>query len=327
MAEEQNLPNEEDVKKPEAEVKGEEVEQKASDFEVEIEDDTPEPDQNRKNLPKELVQKLDSDELTEYDDKVKDKIYQLKKVWHDERREKEKIARENQEAIKAAQRLMEENKKLKARQQENEKSYIDVAKNAADLEIAAAKVTYKEAYDSGDSEKLVEAQQKLNEANFKAERIKSFKPSLQTTDNSVKDNKEEQAPAALPPDAKALEWQKKNDWFGQDEEMTSLALGLHEKLVKQHGPAYATTDEYYGRIDGTMRKRFPENFDTDSEDAEVETKETTKAKPAAVVAPVTRTTSSKKIRLTRSQVNLAKKLGLSPEQYAKEMIRLENRNG
>ena len=109
--------------------------------------------------------------------------------------------------------------------------------------------------------------------------------------------------------------------------MTSLALGLHEKLVKQHGPAYATTDEYYGRIDDTMRKRFPENFDTDSEDAEVETKETTKAKPAAVVAPVTRTTSSKKIRLTRSQVNLAKKLGLSPEQYAKEMIRLENRNG
>ena len=120
MAEEQNLPNEEDVKKPEAEVK--EVEQKASDVEIEIEDDTPEPDQNRKNLPKELVERLDSDELTEYDDKVKDKIYQLKKVWHDERREKERIARENQEAIKAAQRLMEENKKLKAKQQEDEKS-------------------------------------------------------------------------------------------------------------------------------------------------------------------------------------------------------------
>jgi hypothetical protein len=324
MAEEQNLPNEEDVKKPEAEVK--EVEQKASDVEIEIEDDTPEPDQNRKNLPKELVERLDSDELTEYDDKVKDKIYQLKKVWHDERREKERIARENQEAIKAAQKLMEENKKLKAKQQEDEKSYIDAAKNAAELEIAAAKVAYKEAYDAGDSEKLVEAQQKLNEANFKAERIKSYKPSLQIPENSVKD-KEDKAPAALPPDAKALEWQKKNDWFGQDEEMTSLALGLHEKLVKQNGPAYATTDEYYDRINETMRKRFPEHFDTDSDDAEVETKETTKAKPAAVVAPVTRTTSSKKIRLTTSQVNLAKKLGLTPEQYAKEMIRLENRNG
>ena len=313
MAEEQNLPNEEDVKKPEAEVK--EVEQKASDIEVEIEDDTPEPDQNRKNLPKELVERLDSDELTEYDDKVKDKIYQLKKVWHDERREKERIARENQEAIKAAQKLMAENKKLKSQ-------FASTAQNEVNLELEAAKKQYKDAYELGDSEKVLEAQQKLNEVNFKAQRIKS----LQTPKNSVKE-KEDKAPAALPPDAKALEWQKKNDWFGKDDEMTSLALGLHEKLVKQNGPAYATTDEYYDRINETMRKRFPEHFDTDSDDAEVETKETTKAKPAAVVAPVTRTTSSKKIRLTTSQVNLAKKLGLSPEQYAKEMIRLENRNG
>jgi len=313
MAEEQNLPNEEDVKKPEAGVK--EVEQKASDIEVEIEDDTPEPDQNRKNLPKELVERLDSDELTEYDDKVKDKIYQLKKVWHDERREKERIARENQEAIKAAQKLMAENKKLKSQ-------FANTAQNEVNLELEAAKKQYKDAYELGDSEKVLEAQQKLNEVNFKAQRIKS----LQTPKNSVKE-KEDKAPAALPPDAKALEWQKRNDWFGKDDEMTSLALGLHEKLVKQIGPAYATTDEYYNRINETMRKRFPEHFDTDSDDAEVETKETTKAKPAAVVAPVTRTTSSKKIRLTTSQVNLAKKLGLSPEQYAKEMIRLENRNG
>ena len=315
MAEEQNLPNEEDVKKPEAEVEEKEVEQKASDVEIEIEDDTPEPDQNRKNLPKELVERLDSDELTEYDDKVKDKIYQLKKVWHDERREKERIARENQEAIKAAQKLMAENKKLKSQ-------FASTAQNEVNLELEAAKKQYKDAYELGDSEKVLEAQQKLNEVNFKAQRIKS----LQTPKNSVKE-KEDKAPAALPPDAKALEWQKKNDWFGKDDEMTSLALGLHEKLVKQNGPAYATTDEYYNRINETMRKRFPEHFDTDSDDAEVETKETTKAKPAAVVAPVTRTTSSKKIRLTTSQVNLAKKLGLSPEQYAKEMIRLENRNG
>ena len=315
MAEEQNLPNEEDVKKPEAEVEEKEVEQKASDVEIEIEDDTPVPDQNRKNLPKELVERLDSDELTEYDDKVKDKIYQLKKVWHDERREKERIARENQEAIKAAQKLMAENKKLK-------NQFANTAQNEVNLELEAAKKQYKDAYELGDSEKVLEAQQKLNEVNFKAQKIKSLQP----TENSVKD-KEDKAPAALPPDAKALEWQKKNDWFGQDEEMTSLALGLHEKLVKQNGPAYATTDEYYNRINETMRKRFPEHFDTDSDDAEVETKETTKAKPAAVVAPVTRTTSSKKIRLTTSQVNLAKKLGLSPEQYAKEMIRLENRNG
>ena len=119
-----------------------------------------------------------------------------------------------------------------------------------------------------------------------------------------------------------MEWQKKNDWFGDDEEMTSLALGLHEKLVKQNGVAYATTDEYYDRINKTIRKRFPEHFEQ-SDDENV-TKE--KTKPSAVVAPVTRTTSSKKVRLSTSQVNLAKKLGLSPEQYAKELIRLENQN-
>jgi len=317
MAEEQNLPNEEDVKKPEAA-----LEAKASDVEIEIEDDTPEEDQNRKNLPKELVQKLESDELDDYDDKVKDKIYQLKKVWHDERREKERIARENAEAIRAAQKLREENKQLRANSENNQTEYLKAIESAADYELLAAKQAYKTAHDDGDTDKMTEAQQKISEATYKKEKVNQYKTSLQNKENDVK-QEDKDAPAALPPDAKAVEWQKQNDWFGQDEEMTSLALGLHEKLVRQNGSSYATTDEYYKRIDETMRKRFPEHFDVE----EVETKEPTKSKPAAVVAPVTRTTSSKKIRLTTSQVNLAKKLGLSPEQYAKEMIKLENRNG
>ena len=317
MAEEQNLPNEEDVKKPEAA-----LEAKASDVEIEIEDDTPEEDQNRKNLPKELVQKLESDELDDYDDKVKDKIYQLKKVWHDERREKERIARENAEAIRAAQKLREENKQLKANSENNQTEYLKAIESAADYELLAAKQAYKTAHDDGDTDKMTEAQQKISEATYKKEKVNQYKTSLQNKENDVK-QEDKETPAALPPDAKAVEWQKQNDWFGQDEEMTSLALGLHEKLVRQNGSSYATTDEYYKRIDETMRKRFPEHFDVE----EVETKEPTKSKPAAVVAPVTRTTSSKKIRLTTSQVNLAKKLGLSPEQYAKEMIKLENRNG
>lgn len=317
MAEEQNLPNEEDVKKPEAA-----LEAKASDVEIEIEDDTPEEDQNRKNLPKELVQKLESDELDDYDDKVKDKIYQLKKVWHDERREKERIARENAEAIRAAQKLREENKQLKANSENNQTEYLKAIESAADYELLAAKQAYKTAHDDGDTDKMTEAQQKISEATYKKEKVNQYKTSLQNKENDVKQENKD-TPAALPPDAKAVEWQKQNDWFGQDEEMTSLALGLHEKLVRQNGSSYATTDEYYKRIDETMRKRFPEHFDVE----EVETREPTKSKPAAVVAPVTRTTSSKKIRLTTSQVNLAKKLGLSPEQYAKEMIKLENRNG
>ena len=323
MAEEQTLLNEEDVKKPEAGVEGKEVEQETSDVEIEIEDDTPESDKNRKNLPKELVQKLESDELDDYDDKVKDKIYQLKKVWHDERREKERIARENQEAIKAAQTLREENKQLKANSENNQTEYLKAIESAADYELLAAKQAYKTAHDDGDTDKITEAQQKISEATYKKEKVNQYKTSLQNKENTVKKEDTKETPAALPPDAKAVEWQRQNDWFGQDEEMTSLALGLHEKLVRQNGSSYATTDEYYERINETMRKRFPEHFD----DKEVETKEPTKSKPAAIVAPVTRTTSSKKIRMTTSQVALAKKLGLSPEQYAKEMIKLENRNG
>jgi len=309
MAEEQNTPNEE--------VKEEEVKAEVSDVEIEIADDTPEEDQNRKNLPKELVNKLDSEELDEYDAKVKDKIYQLKKVWHDERREKERVQRENQEAIQAAKKLLQENNKLK-------EQFLNTAGNAADLEISAAKKEYKEAFDDGDSEKAAEAQQKLTEATYRKQNVKKYKTPLQTEENTVKQESNSK-PAALPPDAKAMDWQNKNDWFGQDEEMTSLALGLHEKLVKQNGVGYATTDEYYKRIDETMRKRFPENFELD--DNTESTKETVKTKPSAVVAPVTRTTSSKKVRLSTSQINLAKKLGLSPEQYAKELIRLENQNG
>lgn len=323
MAEEQTLLNEEDVKKPEAGVEDKEVEQETSDVEIEIEDDTPESDKNRKNLPKELVQKLESDELDDYDDKVKDKIYQLKKVWHDERREKERIARENQEAIKAAQTLREENKQLKANSENNQTEYLKAIESAADYELLAAKQAYKTAHDDGDTDKITEAQQKISEATYKKEKVNQYKTSLQNKENTVKKEDTKETPAALPPDAKAVEWQRQNDWFGQDEEMTSLALGLHEKLVRQNGSSYATTDEYYERINETMRKRFPEHFD----DKEVETKEPTKSKPAAIVAPVTRTTSSKKIRMTTSQVALAKKLGLSPEQYAKEMIKLENRNG
>ena len=121
-------------------------------------------------------------------------------------------------------------------------------------------------------------------------------------------------------DAKAAAWQERNSWFGQDDEMTSLALGLHEKLVKENGMAYATTDEYYRRIDDTMRKRFPENF----QDVVEDTKPTDRSKPSTVVAPASRSTSSKKIKLNTSQLSIAKKLGLTPEQYARELMKMES---
>lgn len=123
-----------------------------SEFDIEIVDDTPEADRRRKDLPKSVVEDLDADELEEYSDKVKARLGQLKKVWHDERRAKEEAFREQQEALAFARNALEENKRLKSRLSEGEKSFIDTAKSAAELEMEIAKRAYKEAYDSGDSD-------------------------------------------------------------------------------------------------------------------------------------------------------------------------------
>jgi hypothetical protein len=300
-----------------------ENEKESPDFEIEIEDDTPPEDRNRAPLPKEIVEELDNDPLDDYSDKVKIRLKQMKKVWHDERREKEAAAREAQEALNAAQKLLNENKALKAKLSQGEDTIIESYKGAAESELEMAKREYREAYEAGDGDKLVEAQEKMTSARMKVER--AFQASQQKKENALQSQEIDvqipQRQAQTPVrDMKAVTWQEKNTWFGQDDEMTSLALGLHERLVKENGMAYATTDEYYKRIDQTMRKRFPENFE------EVSTQDDdkpTSRKPSTVVAPATRSTSSKKIRLNNSQLSIAKKLGLTPEQYARELIKME----
>jgi hypothetical protein len=289
-----------------------------SKFDIEIEDDTPEQDRGRKPSDPDFVQKLEQDELDEYSESAKKKINEFKKVWNDERRAKEAALREQQEAISVAQRILEENKKLKSRLSAGDEALIGSYKETAEREISMAKKAYKDAYDTGDTDALLEAQEQLTDAKLKLQRVTSFVPqqkALQEEENEVQIQQPQQRVQA--PDTKARSWQEKNSWFGQDDEMTSLALGLHEKLVKENGMAYATTDEYYKRIDATMRKRFPENFDDESSE------ETTQRvnKPSNVVAPATRSTSSKKIKLKASQVALAKKLGLTPEQYAMELVK------
>ena len=296
------------------------------EVDIEVQDDTPEEDRGRTPLPKEIVEELEADELEEYSDKVKTRLKQMKKVWHDERRAKEAAFREQQEAITFAQQTIEENKRLKSRLSEGEKSFLDTAKGAAELEMEMAKRAYKEAYEAGDSDKVVEAQAKLSEVNFKLQRIKDYRPSLQTPEIEVNSNQQQQVQVPRP-DQKTLAWQERNTWFGVDEEMTSLALGLHQKLEKQYGKGFVGTDEYWDRVDTTIRKRFPEQF----EEEEVKTtngggKPVTRTdRPATVVAPASRSTSSKKIVLKQSQLNIAKRLGLTPEQYAREYAKtMEN---
>jgi hypothetical protein len=308
------FPDEEEVKAVD------ETAGKEDDFEIEIEDDTPPEDRGKTPSEPEFVESLERDELDEYSVEAKKKIAGFRKIYHDERRKADEADRERQEAINIAKKLYEENKSLKGKVNSSEAVAVDSFKTSAEQELAMAKKEYRDAYESGDGEKLVEAQERMTTAKIKLDRVfdatqnLNQRRALQEQENEVQIPQQQvQQPMR---DTKAQSWQEKNSWFGQDDEMTSLALGLHEKLVKQNGMAYATTDEYYKRIDETMRKRFPENFeDVDDE------KPQSKAKPSTVVASASRSTSSKKVRLTTSQQAIAKKLGLTNEQYARELIK------
>ena len=294
------------------ESKGNPVEE--DEIQIEIEDDTPPQDRGRTPSQPEFVEQLDKDELDEYSEAAKQKIAGFRKVFHDERRAKEAADRERQEALDLAKKLLEENRTLKSKVTSSEQLALDSYMTSADREMEIAKKEYREAYDAGDSERLVDAQEKMTAAKIKADRALAISEqrALQKSEPDVQIPQQRQQPNR---DPKAETWRERNSWFGQDDEMTSLALGLHEKLVKENGMAYATTDEYYKRIDETMRKRFPENFES------VEERPATRTKPSTVVAPASRSTSSKKIRLTTSQQNIAKKLGLTNEQYARELIK------
>ena len=293
--------------------------------EIEVVDDRPVEDQkNAQPLPEAIVKEIDEDDLEKYNAEAKQRLLQMKKLINDERRAKEQALREQQEAIRVAQSLVEETKKLKGRLTEGEKVYVSNAKEGAERQLELARIAYKEAYDSGDSEKVVEAQEKLTEAKFKLHEVESYRPqyeesALQTAENEVKIPEQSQQPQRL--DSKTQAWLDKNSWYGVDDDMSFLAMGIHRRLERD-GVATGS-DQYWNAIDTEMRKRFPEKFAGENTS---ETKDSVK-KPSTVVAPATRSTSPKKIRLTQTQLALAKKFKLSPEQYAMELTKLESQNG
>ena len=285
-----------------------------SEVEVEVVDDTPKADQNRK--ASEPPTDVTDEELEDYSDKVRKRIQHFSKGYHDERRAKEEAFRQSQELERVTQQLMEENKKLKGNVNKNQAALLEQAKKNAASETEGAKRAYKDAYEAGDSDAVLEAQEKLTSAKLKSDRLANFKlPTLQETETPVQQQVEQIAPT-VQVDERAAGWQKTNSWFGSDDEMTSLALGLHNKLVKQG--VSPQSDEYYETIDTRMRQVFPDNF----EEAEPKRKKT------QVVAPATRSTAPKKVTLTRTQVQIAKRLGLTPEQYAKQVaIDMRKQNG
>jgi hypothetical protein len=287
---------------------------------IEVEDDTPEQDRGREPMPKEIVDELEADELEEYSDKVKTRLKQMKKVWHDERRAKEQALREQQEAISATQRLLDENRKLKSTLTKGEESLLFSYKQSAEYETEAARRAYREAYEAGDTDKVLAAQEQLSAATYKLQQINNYRPALQPEEKAVE---YEAQPTVIPkPDTKTLAWQERNTWYGSDSEMTAAALGLHQKLVTERGPQFAGTDEYWATVDKTMSRRFPEYF---GEALEADTGDTREiARKRNVVAPASRSRSPRKIVLKQSQLALAKKLGLTPEQYARELVKTEN---
>lgn len=303
----------------EVEEEQQEIENSEPEIEIEVVDDTPEEDRNRAPLPKEIAEKLETDELGEYGEEVKQRIKQMKRVWHEERRAKEAALREQEEAIAYAKKVAEENKKMRQMIQSGEKEYVETIQSSAALQLEMAKKGYKEAYESGDVDQMMEAQQKLQEANLRLMRAQSFKPTALQEEKFEVQTQPEQVQSVPKPDERAMSWQKQNRWFGSNKVMTATALGLHEEL--KDGGVPIGSDEYYETLDKTMRRRFPEQFEEVQEE-EVPKAQAVRPKQRSVVAPAVRTSSPQKVRLTTTQLNLAKKFNLTPEQYAIELKKL-----
>ena len=295
----------EEVGKPKKEVREE--------IEVEVVDDTPKADQGRK--PSAAPEAVTEDELENYSDKVKKRIQHFSKGYHDERRVKEQALREKEEAINYAGQLVEENKKLKGNVDSSHNSLIESAKKQVEGEMAMAKKQYKEAYDSGETDSIVDAQQLLNAAQIRMDKVDRLQPrvrgevkgTLQRPGNAVQ-SPVQQTQTTAPRDEKAEVWRENNEWFGADDEMTAFALGLHTKLTKEGTDP--RSEEYYEKIDSRMREIFPAEFEDEPAGR--------KKKSSNVVAPATRSRSPKKVTLSQTQVALAKRLGVTLEDYAKQ---------
>jgi len=286
------------------------------DIELEVVDDTPEEDRGRKPLAKEIEDPSD-EEIEQYGDKVKVRIKELTHARHDERRAKEAALREKEEALKFAQYVIDENKKLKEYVNTGQETYAQTLKQQAETELEMARRKFKEAQESYDTDAMLEAQEALADAKMRIEQAKNYKPSPLQTDN-YEVYSQPSAPQIPQPDERTLRWQQKNQWFGSPgyEELTSFALGLHQKLVNQGIDPRTNPDTYYERIDARMREVFPSVFG--------ETPKATQQakKPATVVASVGRTGAGKKVQLTKTQLALAKKFGLSPTQYAEAYLKM-----
>jgi hypothetical protein len=292
-----------------------------NDVEVEIVDDTPERDRGRKPLDREVADPTD-DEIESYSDGVKKRIKELTHARHDERRAKEALLREKQELERLAQHMVSENNRLKQYVNTGTEHYAASQLSLAETEVEKAKRQLKEATESFDTDGVIAAQDALMDAKMKVNAAKNFRPTPLQVDEIDVQTQQNQAPRQELDD-KTVRWQAKNQWFGSSgyEEVTSFALGLHQKLV--NNGVDPRSEEYFERIDARIRSTFPQMFGNEDRPKSGDGSK----RPTSVVAPATRSTGARKVQLTPTQVALAKKYGLTPQQYAAEVAKLEKSNG
>lgn len=293
------------------------VDVESNEVEIEIVDDTPEEDRNRPRRAEGVEPDVpDDDEIASYSESVQKRIKKMKWEFHEERRAKEEAARLQEEAIKYAQQIKEENDKLKQTLTENEGVLVTQAKGRLDSQIAQAKAQMKEAHETGDTDALIDAQEKLTSLQNEKYRIENYKPPVRQPAQDF----QPQQPQVQKPPQQALEWAERNPWFGQDKRMTGFAYGVHEEIIGNG--VDANSQEYYNQIDAAMRQAFPDKFGVVAEEPAPQQRQT-----GNVVAPTSRTSKKpRKVKLSPSAAALAKRLGLTAEQYAAQLMK-ENGNG
>jgi len=301
-------------------------------FEVEIEDDTPKEDRRRRPDPEGPPEDPTEDELSSYDEKVQARIKKFTRGYHDERRAKEEALREREAAETFAKQVFEENKRLQQQLSTGSKAFIEQSQTSADMMLANAKKKYKEAYENGDVDAITDAQAEIAQATLKMDKAQGLRP-IEVEEKEYTSAKPETS--QLNP--RTQKWvNSNNDWWGVDDEMTMAAMGIDRKLQKLYGPDYVGTEKYFETIDKTMRKRFPEHFDDQSQEDD-EPPPRKRAEPVYeedepprraqkitnVVAPASRSTPPNRIRLKASEAAIARRLGVPIEEYAKQVAQLK----
>ena len=316
-------------------------EETTDELQVEVIDDRPKEDRR----PPKVETKTNAveEEIDGISEKVQKRIDKIKYDYHEERRAKEASEKLRDEAVVYAQKIQDENKRLSALINKGEEALLGQISAKAAAELEQGKAEFKEAYEAGDTDKMLAANERILSAqvdaksaneklNYYQKQTEAQQQLLQQQQNVAQQQPQQVQPQHTPPDPKAVEWLQKNTWFGSNEhkDMTGYAYGLHETLIQNEG-IYPTTDQYYQEVDKRMRSKFPEFFGEEEApvDNEQEVVETViSKKPSAVVAPATRNNGAmpRKVQLTGTQVALARRLGLTPEQYAKQVAK-EVQNG